>query len=496
MKRKIAALLFLAMLLSMYSCGKSTPVETEQMDTEAVTETETVVEETKKAHDLPEDLDYDGASVRFLYREEIIDEFYATELTGEVVNDETIGAFLDTEETLNVKLEVTQLPGHYVPVRNSYMNAIKDSVIAGDDVWDWCDAMFGYYPDMSVNGNFRDISQLEYMDFSKPYYLDGLMDVADLNGKLYFFGGDASLGYLKNIYCLVYNLNLAAKLGITEDIGQMALDGKWTADKLNELVALAYADLDGDGEVDIDDQLGYYERNILHRQAYMYGYGSQMIRKVDGTYQFTFGQELDVSVIETVNKLLFQTPGAMYSGINDQGEDYQTTGNGFISGKVLFMTSELREVESFRDMEDDFLVLPIPKFNEDQEQYIASSRNTHSAFGMPVTCGNPEIAGAAMECLSAERYEAVVPAYYDQTMKVKNARDPKATAILDMIRNSTRMDLGYTYNSILGNPLDSLFINMIPNPGKFISSVESARKNCQTKLDKYVAALNELPDIE
>jgi len=494
MKRNLSTLLLLAVLLSMYSCGQSTAVETETNDTAA--ETDVIVEETKKQHDLPEDLDFGGESVRFLYREEIIDEFYATELTGEVVNDETIGAFLDTEETLNVKMEVTQLPGHYVPVRNSYMNAIKDSVIAGDDVWDWCDAMFGYYPDMAVNGTFRDISQLEYMDFTKPYYLDGLMDVADLNGKLYFFGGDASLGYLKNIYCLVYNLNLAAKLGITEDIGQLALDGGWTADKLNTLVEMAYADLDGDGEVDTDDQLGYYERNILHRQAYMYGYGSQMIQKVDDTYQFTFGQELDVSVIETVHKLIFQTTGAMYSGINDQGENYQTTANGFLAGNILFMTSELREVEALRDMEDDFLVLPIPKFNEAQEQYIASSRNTHSAFGMPVTCGNPEMAGAAMECLSAERYEAVVPAYYDQTMKVKNARDPKATAILDMIRESTRMDLGYTYNSIIGNPVDALFNNMVATPDKFISNIESSKASRQSKLDNYIAALNELPEIE
>ena len=494
MKRNLSTLLLLAVLLSMYSCGQSTAVETETNDTAA--ETDVIVEETKKQHDLPEDLDFGGESVRFLYREEIIDEFYATELTGEVVNDETLQAFLDTEDTLNIKAEVTQLPGHYVPVRNSYMNAIKDSVIAGDDVWDWCDAMFGYYPDMAVNGTFRDISQLEYMDFSKPYYLDGLMDVADLNGKLYFLGGDVSLGYLKNIYCLVYNLNLAEELGITEDIGQLALDGGWTAEKLNTLVEMAYADLDGDGEVDTDDQLGYYERNILHRQAYMYGYGSQMIQKVDDTYQFTFGQELDVSVIETVHKLLFQTTGAMYSGINDQGENYQTTANGFLAGNILFMTSELREVEALRDMEDDFLVLPIPKFNEAQEQYIASSRNTHSAFGMPVTCGNPEMAGAAMECLSAERYEAVVPAYYDQTMKVKNARDPKATAILDMIRESTRMDLGYTYNSIIGNPVDALFNNMVATPDKFISNIESSKASRQSKLDNYIAALNELPEIE
>ena len=34
---------------------------------------------------------------------------------------------------------------------------------------------------------------------------------------------------------------------------------------------------------------------------------------------------------------------------------------------------------------------------------------------MPVTCGNPEMAEAVMDYLSAERYEAVIPAYYDQT---------------------------------------------------------------------------------
>lgn len=491
MKKRISILLLLcAILLSMGSCGQSEAAETEQNDT--IVETETQAEESQTLHNLPEDLDFGGESVRFLYRTEVIDEFYATEMNGEVVNDETVSAFLDMEEFLGCKTEVTQLAGQFGADRDTYMNAIKDSALAGDDTWDWCDAMFGFFPNMIVNGTFRDIRNLEYVDYSKPYYLAGLMDVADLNGKLYFLGGDASLGYLKNIYCLVYNLDLATDLGIEEDIGQLALDGGWTAEKLNALAELAYVDLNGDGNVDMDDQLGYFERNILQRQGFLYGYGSQMIQKIDGNYKFTYGNELDVGIVEVLYKLTYATTGSMVYGLTDAEADYPSTANGFINGNVLFMTAELREVEALRDMEDDFLVLPMPKYNEEQEEYIASSRNTHSAFGMPVTCGNPAKAGAVMECISAERYDTVVPAYYDQTMKTKNARDPLAIALLDMIRSSMKMDLGYTYNAVIGYPINNMFLNVVKTPDKFISGIESKKESTQKMLDQYIQILNEL----
>ncbi len=494
MNRKITTVLLLfAMLLSVVSCGQSESAETVQNENDAVTETEVQAEETKILHDLPEDLDFGGESVRFLYRAEVIDEFYAAEINGEVVNDETVSAFLNMEEFLGCKTEVTQLAGQFGADRDTYMNAIKDTVLAGDDTWDWCDAMFGFFPNMIVNGTFRDIRNLDYIDYSKPYYLAGLMDVADLNGKLYFLGGDASLGYLKNIYCLVYNLDLATELGITEDIGQLALDGGWTAEKLNTLAELAYVDLNGDGNVDTDDQLGYYERNWLHRQGFLYGYGCQMIQKVGENYEFTYGNELDVGIVDTLYKLTFATKGSMIFGLTDADEAYPSTANGFVNGNVLFMTAELREVEAFRDMEDDFLVLPMPKYDDTQEDYIASSRNTHSAFGMPVTCGNPSKAGAVMECISAERYDTVVPAYYDQTMKTKNARDPKTIALLDLIRSSMKMDLGYTYNAVIGYPINNMFINVLETPDMFTSGVKSKSKSTQKMLDKYIQTLNELP---
>lgn len=497
MKRRIlTALILCAMLFSVSSCGDGEIDETEKniVDTPSVSEnSEPENEETKALHDLPEDLNFNGESIRFLYRTEVIDEFYATETTGEVVNDETVGAFIEMESTLNLTTEVTELAGQFGADRDTYMNTVKNSVVSGDDAWDWCDAMFGFFPNMVVNGTFRDISTLEYVDYSKPYYISGLMDVANVNGKLYFLAGDSSLGYLKNIYCLLYNIDLAEEIGINEDIGQLALDGGWTSDKLNTLAESAYIDLNGNGEVDTDDLLGYYERNWLHRQGYLYGYGTEMIQKIDGEYKFTYGTEHDLAVVESVNKLTFNTVGSMVFGNTDADGAYASTADGFMNGTVLFMSAELHESETFRDMEDDFLILPIPKYDEEQENYISSSRNTHSAFGMPATCKNTAKAGAAMEFISAKRYEKVVPAYYEKTMKTKVSRNTTAVELLELIRSSMKMDIGYTYNAVIGYPINGMYINMVQNPGTFISNIEASKASTQKMLDDYIETLNELP---
>ena len=58
-------------------------------------------------------------------------------------------------------------------------------------------------------------------------------------------------------------------------------------------------------------------------------------------------------------------------------------------------------------------------------------------------------------------------------MKTKNARDPLAIALLDMIRSSMKMDLGYTYNAVIGYPINNMFLNVVKTPDKFISGIES-----------------------
>lgn len=201
MKKRISIALLLCLLLA--ACGEEAPVASG--DTTPAPETTVDL----YPDDLPDDLDLGGETVTFLYRQEILDEFYVDSQNGDIVNDALYDSLRSVEERLNVNIEAIAREGHLTNVRDEYMNHITSTVMAGDDTYDWVDLMIGNACVKLREGIFRDLTQLQYLDFTKPWYLKELTETVSLNGRLYFASGDASIGYLKNSFCFYFNKRLA-----------------------------------------------------------------------------------------------------------------------------------------------------------------------------------------------------------------------------------------------------------------------------------------------
>lgn len=93
------------------------------------------------------------------------------------------------------------------------------------------------------------------------------------------------------------------------------------------------------------------------------------------------------------------------------------------------MTAEIDDsVSQLRDMKDAYGILPYPKADENQKEYVSSARNTHNAFSMPITCEDPDMAGAVLEALSSSNHDTVLPAYFETALKKKYARCPDDSA--------------------------------------------------------------------
>ncbi|MBQ2709139.1 MAG: hypothetical protein IJF67_12810, partial [Clostridia bacterium] len=103
MKKHISALILIAMLASLAACGGETP----STDTTAPTSLDiTLPPETELTDNLPNDLDFNGEKVTFLYREELLPEFYTEEETGDVVDAAVYSSMISVEERLNVDIVV------------------------------------------------------------------------------------------------------------------------------------------------------------------------------------------------------------------------------------------------------------------------------------------------------------------------------------------------------------------------------------------------------
>lgn len=89
---------------------------------------------------------------------------------------------------------------------------------------------------------------------------------------------------------------------------------------------------------------------------------------------------------------------------------------------------------TFRDMRDDYGIIPAPKLNEQQADYISYAEVVEPALVIPITTSSSEeMLSAVAEALNYEGYRTITPAVYQTALKDRFARDEASKEMLDII---------------------------------------------------------------
>ena len=504
--RTTALFLIFLMLLTAVACGKgNVPAEptTAMTTSAAISETALATNEvttaatTLYADNLPADLNYNGEVVTFIYREEIAGEFWAESVTGDIVNDAIHKSILSVEERLGVDIQAVLRKGHTKDVRTEYNNHIINQIMAGDDTYDWVDMMVAYSGGQAQTGAYCNLLTLNHLDLEQPWYISGLEEDISIADRLFFVIGDASLGYLKSAFCIYYNRDLAKNLQV-EDMEALALDGKWTFEKVMQIAQQGAQDLNGDGKYDLSDQLGFVSHDSNHPRGFIGSTGMHlMTKKEDGSHAYTFGSDRDHAVCTVISTLQNDTPGSyFFNGSNStpsKVSDYNQISEFFVSGRILMITAEMDDVIAcgYHTMEDEYGVLPYPKYEENQAQYSTLSRTIHNSFLMPITCPDPEMAAAVLEALGSSKYATVMPTYFETALKTKYSYDTTASKIFDIIHDSMGLEFGYVYSNTLNSAPIAAYTNVLKNINSFASSIKAQGNMIGKLYDKMIETIHE-----
>ena len=120
----------------------------------------------------------------------------------------------------------------------------------------------------------------------------------------------------------------------------------------------------------------------------------------------------------------------------------------FTEDRVLFYGEVLSYVINLREMETPFGVLPIPKYDDAQEDYITYCESNASAVGIPMMTTEPDKVTAVLEALAIQSYLNLTPAYYDISLQRKYARDDESAEMLDIALAHRVYDIGRIYSSL------------------------------------------------
>ena len=161
-------------------------------------------------------------------------------------------------------------------------------------------------------------------------------------------------------------------------------------------------------------------------------------------------------------------------------------------GNLLFELHTIAHAVNYRETEVDVGILPYPKYDIEQEDYL--NFDWSGFMAIPVTIRNPDMVGAVVEMLSYETGNEVLSAYYDVLLDGKLARDTDTHAMLDILFSTLVYDAGGNYFGHTSSLSEMWYIipNLAVAGNKNFSSwyrqrsrgAESIIKNFYKSLDK------------
>jgi hypothetical protein len=484
-------------LVSCQTASEKTNGANENQIADVDVSTTEVEETTIERPAIPDGTDYDGYDFRVLAKhfgssstpgtlEQ--NEAFAAEESGDTLNDAVYKRNRAVEDLLNMQIS-------YVNPGDNTVSFAKKAIQAGDDAFDAMCVQDYDNIDLLQTGYLVNLYNIPNIDLTKSWWdQKQIKELSFKNGKLYFVQGDINWYDDYGVMVLYFNKRLFSENGF-ENPYDKVLAGKWTIEELTTLVKNYTKDINGDGVLDHNDQWGMLENTdaVYH---FIIG-GGETISSLnsDGVPAINALTERHIKVVEALGNLFSDKNSTLMAGNGQMkgvsNEYYEGTFKVFREGRGLFLAEMVGSIPDFRGMEDDFGLLPQPKFDEAQEDYAGfTSGGWSSSYSVPTTNSDLDRTGMILEAMSGYSVDTIRPALFDVSLKSKFARDAESEKMLDIIFSSKKYDWGERFRT--GN-LYGAYQNVAKKGfGSFVSDIEKTLPQAETALEKLIATLDGL----
>ena len=466
MKKLILMLIITAVCATSFACSDVKDEKTNAVPDSNQSSLDEIKNDDYYFSDLSDER-YDGYNYRILVRKSASATQYFDEPQADVVDNAIYerNKFVENKYGITISISESSNP--------EYETDALNSILAGDDAYDiifpHARAAFTY----AIQGacvNYHDISTIH---LDKPWWAADIVDSCTINGKLYVLDGDISTSGLSATHCLFFNKRIFDELGYDYPY-EMVKNGEWTFDEFSYLVRKGSADLNGDGLYDTEnDRYGFASNKWSSPIVLPYTGGQRIYNKNDSG-------ELYISLYSNKTVDMYVDFFGLMTGNSAAFADTYSTM--FQSGRLMFVDGGLGNAKKYRSMEDEFGIIPYPKYSSDDE-YATITNGVAPLMIIPITVSDTERTGAITEALCAYGSKNVIPAFYEVNLKTKYARDDESEEMMDLIKSSRVFDLGY----LAGGEFSSTGYHLANMESNDFASFYAARKDkAQVSLDNFV----------
>ncbi|MBQ9080914.1 MAG: extracellular solute-binding protein [Clostridia bacterium] len=434
--------------------------------------------------DLPDDLDFADQEISFLiWSDHTMNEFYVDGMSGDIIGDEIYERNLAVEDALNIKLTYTEEPGS-ADHMGTFKEKMQIDVNSGACEYDIVAGYSRTAPSMALDGSLLELTGMNYLDFSKPWWPEALITDCTVNDKLYFCSGDISTNLLWMMTATFFNKDLIAQYGL-ENPYDLVKNNQWTLDKMIEMTSDKYNDLDGAGEKDAGDVYGNVIYNI-NVDGFLTASGFVALEKnSDG--------EIIISPTVSTEKTydLLDKLGEYLNGADVFFKNSTSVRDIFFEERAIF-TSDRVFIVAGKDngkqgkIEFEYGIVPLPKYDSAQDKFYTSVGHPYTMYAVSIGVDEKNIDGiaATIEMMASESYRRVTPAVFESAMKYKYASDDTASEMYDILRENVRFDLGRLYSTEIGDLYKTMRTVVFNNAKTFASQYKGISKLMNAGIEK------------
>lgn len=324
--------------------------------------------------------------------------------------------------------------------KNSEIVGIRALVSSGD-IKDYDMIMVGARPagTLIMEQTFMDLNEYENLvHYDREYYNNVMNSKLSMGTKQLIATGYYTTGNLRGTQaCMANNTLLSAQHVDIDEIYQLALDHKWTFEKL-----LEYDKGFATGNVNADTTLNRYTFIISEygSENLYYTFGGELITKDN--------QDLPTVAADSTKSIeIFSYINEKITG-NYQAYIAKESGSGaiFVAGQSLF---SMGMIGSFgagkRSGGFDERLLPCPLYNEGDEYRSFLPTWNANVSGIPAGVEDAEHAAYCYELFMALSYQFIYPQYYEKTFELQYIDHYVETQIFDIVIESTMIDIPQCY---------------------------------------------------
>ena len=439
-------------VIALSACNQDDPKETTPVSESGAETTET----PSNADPYP-DQDLDGygflAYEVAMSLETSINNFTPNEDAATVIDQAIFTRNAEVENKLNITISCDQKKADNTTGSTNGYSFLMRQKRSGDATYDVATLPAYDVSKLAGSDALYDINHVSTLDLERSWWDQQAVQDLEIKGMQFFITGDFNLDCFNATVAITFNKELAKQYNIT-DLYELVDEGKWTMDKWMEYTEMVSEDLDGDGFYSHKDLYGaLLWDDSIYAAVHAAGEHCAIVNQ-DGDIELTLGTERVVSVFQDYVDfskkdcvLRWQQTFNLETKTRSNSSSSPNAKEMFPNNQGLFLINAISTTTTnFRDMDTDYGILPMFKYDDSQDRYYNNVAPYSARFMcLPFNQFDAERCGVILRSIGYSSEKYVVNAFYEKTLVSDTIRDEESLPMLQLIRETRVYDLGYFY---------------------------------------------------